>query len=136
MQVTSAFFSEDPERLINAARRACSSPNEEFIRPRAGVAQCRLLMDPEATAAVILQFDGVIEDLPQLVISLSSARAGDGHVVSGCAFVKVPQRNGQVLRVVQEDRKIQLKLSQMLDAVGGKPVRDVPEEFAERCYSL
>lgn len=135
-RTTSAYFSDNPAQLFEAARAACKNPGEEFVQPRRGVAQCRLLLDPETTAAVILQFDGSIRDLPQLVVSLSSARAGEGHVVTGCAFLKVPRKDGDVARVVQPDRAIEAKLREMLNAVGGKPVRDVPDEVAERCLSL
>ena len=136
MPVTAAYFAQDPSALMSAAQAACRNPGEEFVRPQPGVAQCRLLLDPETTAAVILQFDGAIHDLPQLVVSLSSARAGKGYVVSGCAFLKVPRKNGNVVRVVQSDRAIDAKLREMLTAVGGKPLRDVPRDVAERCFSL
>ena len=110
-QVTAAYFANDPAALVAAARGACSHPGEDFVTPAPGVAQCRMLLEPQATAAVILQFDGNIDDLPQLVVSLISARAGDGHAIAGCAFLKVPRKDGRVSRVV-------------------------PAELAERCFSL
>lgn len=135
-QAISAFYSDTPALLFASARNACTGPNEEYIRPAKGVAQCRLLLDPQSTAALILAFDGMIEDLPRLVISLSTAKAPNGHVVSGCAFVMVPQRDGTPLRVAQHDRKIETTLRELLAAVGGQPVRDVPAEVAERCFSI
>ncbi len=135
-QVTSALFAEPPERLIAAARQACSAPGEEFVLPRPGVAQCRVLLDPPTTAAVILNFDGDINELPQLVISLSTAPAPGGHLVTGCAFLKVPRKDGRISRIVQNDRAVAAKLRQMFDAMGGKPVREVPPEAAERCFAL
>ena len=56
--------------------------------------------------------------------------------MSGCAFLKVPRKDGKIARVVQADRRVEAKLRQMLDAVGGKPVRGVPKGVAERCFSL
>lgn len=135
-QVTAAYFAQDPADLIAAARKACDNPGEEFVQPGPGVAQCRFLLDPPTTAAVILNFDGNIKQLPQLVISLTTARAGDGHLVTGCAFLKVPRKDGRISRIVQKDRTIDAKLRQMLSALGGQPVRDVPPEAAERCFSL
>lgn len=135
-KVTAAFFADDPAALVAAAKAACGAPGEEFVRPRAGVTQCRLLLDPPTTAAVILGYDGNINALPQLVISLTTARAGKGYLVTGCAFLKVPRKDGRVSRIVQNDSKVAAQLRELLDAVGGKPVRDVPDGAAERCYSL
>ncbi|MDQ2088833.1 hypothetical protein [Marimonas arenosa] len=134
--VTSAYFAEDPAILIDAARSACRNPGETFVQPRPGVTQCRLLLNPEATAAVILQFDGAIRDLPQLVVSMASARAGDGFVVTGCAFLRVPRKDGSVARIAPVDRAVETKLNDMLRAVGGKPVREVPADVTDRCFSL
>ena len=134
--VTAAFFAEDPALLADAARAACNRPGETFHQPQKGVSQCRLLMDPETTAAVILNFDGAIDDLPQLVVSMVQSKAADGYLVTGCAFLKVPRKDGRISRVVQRDRAIDFRLREMLDSVGGRPVRDVPAEIAERCFSL
>ena len=135
-QVTTAYFTENPANLIAAARKACKRPGEEFVQPRAGVVQCRVLLNPPTTAAVILNYDGDINALPQLVISLTTSKAGKGHLVTGCAFLKVPRKDGRISRIVQNDRAVDAKLRQMLRAVGGKPVRAVTREAAERCFAL
>lgn len=135
-QVTAAYFTEDPAALVAAARGACADPGETFVQPQRGVTQCRLLLDPQTTAAAILSYDGDIKALPQLVISLSTARAGDGHLVTGCAFLKVPHKDGRVSRIVQNDRMVDAQLREMFAAIGGKPVREVPQDMAERCFTL
>ena len=135
-QVTAAYFAEDPARITEAARAACDGPGERHVRPRPGVNQCRLLMDPALTAAVILSYDGAVEPLPELVISLSTARAGEGWLVTGCTFIAMAHKDGSTLRIVQNDRRIEARLAELLAAVGGKPVREVPPEAAERCFSL
>ncbi|UYV39451.1 hypothetical protein N4R57_10870 [Rhodobacteraceae bacterium D3-12] len=135
-RVTAAYFTDDPAALIAAAKGACADPGETFVQPRDGVTQCRLLLDPQTTAAAILSYDGDIKALPQLVISLSTSPAGDGHLVAGCAFLKVPHKDGRVSRIVQNDRTVHGQLREMFDAIGGKPVREVPQEIAKRCYAL
>ena len=77
-QVTTAYFAERPDGMIGAVRTACRNPGVTFVQPRAGVVQCRMYLEPPATAAVILNYDGDIRNLPQLVFSLATARAGDG----------------------------------------------------------
>lgn len=136
-QVTTAWFAAPPAGLIEAARSACAGPGEEFVQPRPGVVQCRLFMEPRTTAAVILKYDGDIKALPQLVISMHMMKApGGGHLVTGCAFLKVPHPGGRVSRIVQNDRAVATKLGKMLGAVGGQPVRDAPPEAAKRCFAL
>ncbi len=134
-QVESAYFAERPDALIKAAQLACSGPGETVHAPRPGVVQCHMLLEPQSTAAAILAYDGTVDDLPRLVVSLASARAGDGYVVTGCAFLKVPQKAGGVKRVVHNDPRIATRLRRMLEYLGGQPLREVPEGAREACLS-
>ncbi len=135
-QVAGAWFAERPAGLVEAAKAACSEPGEEFVQPRPGTVQCRMLLSPETTAAVILHYDGDIEALPQLVVSLTTTQAQSGYLVTGCAFLKVPRKDGTISRIVQNDREVATKLGGMLAAVGGKPLRNAPPEAVERCFAL
>ena len=134
--VAAAYFAEDPAALHAAAEAACDAPAETFVRPGPGVVQCRMLMPPDLTAAVILSYDGVVEPLPQLVISLAKARAGDGHVVAGCTFVRLQRADGRMARILQNDPRIQARIHALLKKMGGKPLRNVPAEAVARCLSL
>lgn len=131
--VASARFDQAPPILDEATQMACDDPGSELVRPRPGVIQCRLLLSPEATAAAILTYDGSIEDLPRLVISLSTQKARTGDVVTGCAFLMIPLKDGSVRRVVHNDRALDARLRRMLAAVGGQPLQTPPEGAAERC---
>lgn len=134
-QVTSAFFSEPPDRIFAAAREACNRPGARFVQPAKGVVQCQMLIHPESTAAAILSYDGMLDDLPRLSMSLAAARAGEGWVVTGCAFLRIPQKDGRLARVVQNDRRIDARLAQLLAAAGGQPVAEVTPAQAERCFA-
>lgn len=135
-QATAAFFSENPKALLAAAREACKGPGEKFVRSRTGSTQCHMHLDPTTTAAVILGYDGDINALPKLVVSLSTMKLRDGYLVTGCAFLKVPRKNGQVGRIVQNDRGVDAKLRELLTVVGGTPVRDVPKTAVDRCLAI
>lgn len=135
-QTRSARFEARPEMMFAAARSACSGPGERFVSPAPGIAQCHILMEPQTTAGVLLNFDGTMEDLPRLVISLSETKAAEGWVVTSCAFLRVPTKDGHLRRVVQSDPRIRAKLAELLGRMGGTPVETVAPEVAERCYRL
>ncbi|MDQ2092723.1 hypothetical protein [Rhodalgimonas zhirmunskyi] len=135
-ETRSALFDSRPAMMFSAAQAACSGPGERFVRPAPGVAQCQLLMDPQTTAAIILGFDGAVEDLPRLVISLSETQLGDGWIVTGCAFLKIPMKDGRIRRVIQSDPRVRAKITEMLTRMGGTPTDAVPADVAERCFDV
>lgn len=121
--------------MLQAAQAACAGPGETFARPRSGHLQCRILLEPETTAALILEFDGSVERLPELVLSLSVTRAGEGYLVTGCSYLSVPRKDGSIVRVVPADPTFATDYENLLMAAGGKSVRDVPQAAAEHCFA-
>lgn len=134
--VTAAFFSQPPTALFQAARSACTGPNESFHTPRKGVSQCRILLDPETTATMILGFDGTVNDLPRLVISMASLKAESGHVVAGCAYLLIPQKNGHIRRLVHNDRVVDAKLRELMRRADGQPLAQAPVPAVDACLSV
>ena len=59
-----ARFSEFPEPLYAAFRAACEGPAQSYVRPDRNFAECRELLPPDTTAAIILSYDGMLDDLP------------------------------------------------------------------------
>ncbi|MEL6958299.1 MAG: hypothetical protein AAGL89_05035 [Pseudomonadota bacterium] len=80
---------------------------------------CTSLPEPEAAAALILQFDGTVDKLPSYVISFSSLNVTDGFVVTADAYIRVPQRAGGVRQVRFEDLQLSDDLAELLKAAGG-----------------
>ena len=132
-QVTSAHFVQAPAGLGEAMQVACADPGDEIHSPVPSVIQCRMLLEPAATANAILAYDGIIETLPRLVISLARTGASDGEVVTSCAFLMVPQRDGRVQRVLHDDRRIEQKLRGMLARLGGTPMTTPPGDAVDAC---
>jgi hypothetical protein len=73
-----AYFADYPARLFMTAEALCDGPGQNVVKPDRNQLRCESLSDPESTAAMILQFDGTVEDLPKLVIAFSERPAGEG----------------------------------------------------------
>ncbi|MEX0338070.1 MAG: hypothetical protein AB3N11_03425 [Arenibacterium sp.] len=116
----SAEFESFPNRLFQKAEEVCSDPSESFVRVSRDVIECRLLLPPETTAAVILTYDGVVEDLPQAVVRFAARADGDGYVVDILPYLRVPQRDAAPLRVAQADPRLFRQMQSLLLLSGGQ----------------
>ena len=116
----SAEFESFPKQLFSKAEDACSHPSETFVRLSREVIECRLLLPPETTAAVILTYDGAVEELPQAVIRFTARAKGDGYAVEILPYLRVPQRNGAPLRVAQPDPSLFQQMQSLLLLTGGQ----------------
>jgi hypothetical protein len=114
-----ARFSDYPEQLIEAFAVACEGPTQSFRRPSQDVVECREILPPEPTAAIILQYDGTLNDLPELVIRFSTDRSGPDYVVSNDVFLNVPQKSGDAVQVRMESDRLQQRFDDLYRRAGG-----------------
>ena len=117
-----AFFQGYPERLFFAAGEVCDGPGQSVVRPTADEVRCESLPDPESAAAIILQFDGTIEDLPQLVVSFIGRETTQGYLVTADNYIRVPQRDGGIRQVRFPSAQVDRDLAELLTAAGGRPL--------------
>ncbi|MEX0284416.1 MAG: hypothetical protein AB3N23_07365 [Paracoccaceae bacterium] len=116
-----AMFQSYPDALFEAFESACGGPAQTFNRPNPDVVECREYLPPEATAALILSFDGTTEDLPELVIRFQAQAADAGYLVENDVFVSVPQKDGRRVQVRREDHKLMRTLDKLYERAGGVP---------------
>ncbi|RBW52614.1 hypothetical protein DS909_15265 [Phaeobacter gallaeciensis] len=117
-----AVFESKPEPLINAFTQRCSQPPASFIRKSESHIQCRINMSPDETAAAILSYDGHIDDLPQIVIDLTTTPHENGVIVRIENYLNVPQRAGPDVHVVVANSRTERMLSRLFTGSGGKPL--------------
>lgn len=117
-----ARFATYPTTLFAAVESACKDPAETFVRAGRDVVQCRILLPPEPTAAILLRYDGIPEDLPQLVIEFSATRDGTGYLVANQTYLSVPQKSGAPLRVSRPDAQLSRMIDALYTKAGGTPV--------------
>ena len=118
-----ARFPEFPEPLYAAFRAACEGPAQSYNRPERGFAECRELLPPDTTAAVILSYDGSLEDLPELGIRFTTTETADtpGYLVQNDIFLNVPRRNAGELQVRLPDERLSRTISALYRKAGGVP---------------
>lgn len=117
-----AYFTGYPEPLFFAAGAVCTEPGQNVVRPSRNEVRCESLLDPESTAAIILQFDGSIEDLPKLVWTFKGRDTAEGYLVTADNYLRVPQRNGEVQQVRFPSAETTQDARQLLQAAGGRPL--------------
>jgi len=96
----SALYQTRPKALIEGFAAACSEPGETLRRPDPGTWQCWVDLPADMTAAAILQHDGTLKALPQLVVQLQIAQQADGQFRATLQdYLNVPQTSGAALRI-------------------------------------
>lgn len=119
-----ARFTEFPETLYSAFKASCEGPAQTFRRPERGFAECRELLPPEATAAVILGYDGTIDDLPELVIRFSTTKQSPDFIVENDIFLNVPQKNAKDVQVRMPDPRVSRTIDTLYRRAGGVPITE------------
>ncbi len=119
---TEARFTERPDHLFAALEETCTKPADTFVRKSPDQVQCRTFLPPKPTAAIILNYDGTIRDLPELVVQLSGQVDADSYVLENSYFLEVPQLRGPTLQVRQGDRRVERRMISLLRAAGGVPL--------------
>ncbi|MFQ6548976.1 hypothetical protein AADZ90_013540 [Aestuariibius sp. 2305UL40-4] len=117
-----AYFSEYPSDLLDAAQEACSGPGDEIRRHQGDSFSCEMLLPPEATAGIILEYDGNLEDLPRFVFRFDTEERGSGYLVTTDNFVRVPQRDGGTIRIRLRDMRLERRMAILLTQAGGRPL--------------
>lgn len=117
-----AYFQGYPERLFVAAGAVCDAPGQSVVRPSVDEVRCESLPDPESAAALILQFDGTVENLPKLVIAISGRDTAQGYLVTADNYIRVPQRSGQSQLIRFPNQQVESDMARLLRAAGGRPL--------------
>jgi hypothetical protein len=114
-----ARFDTAPARLVAALEQLCTAPAQRIVRPGPGVTECRMLLNPEATAGAILRYGGTVNRLPESVIRLRVIPQGDGVLLASAAYLEVPRTAGDVLQVVFPDPEMDRRMARVLTDLGG-----------------
>lgn len=117
-----AYFTDYPERLFFVAAELCNGPGQSVIKPNRNQVRCESLPDPESAAAIILQFDGTVEELPKLVIAFSGRDTEQGYLMTVDNYIRVPGRDGGAQQVRFEDVRVTESLTELLENAGGRPL--------------
>ena len=117
-----AYFPAFPTVLFAAASGTCDGPGQTLVRPSRDQVRCESLPDPESAAAIILQFNGTVENLPKLVISISGRNTAEGYLVTAEHYINVPQRDGGTQQVRFPDLSVERDVRGLLTAAGGRPI--------------
>jgi hypothetical protein len=115
-----AFFTEFPAVLLFASAEACNDPVQTVVRPSRNEVRCETLPAPDAAAALILGYDGTVEDLPRFVIGFRVSPQDGGYVVTAENYVRVPQRTGPARQIRLRDPVIESSIRDLLAAAGGR----------------
>ncbi|WP_170477601.1 hypothetical protein [Ruegeria arenilitoris] len=118
----SAQFTDYPKQMFSSFQTQCDGPGEDYLRMGKGSFECREQLPPEATAYLILSFDGHPRDLPRIVTRLSSTKNQLGYRVDADLFFLVPQKDGTTLRVPVQSETLDKDFSQLYVRFGGMPI--------------
>ncbi|MGV6847215.1 MAG: hypothetical protein ACWA5A_02420 [Marinibacterium sp.] len=116
-----ARFAAFPDGLYQAFHAACTGPAQVYTRPRRDFAECRELLPPDMTAAIILGYDGTVDDLPQLVIRFATTREGTDYLVENDVFLNVPRRDNDALEIRIPDPRLGRTIDALYRRAGGVP---------------
>jgi hypothetical protein len=116
-----ARFSEYPAGLFASFSASCTGPARTFRASGPNTAECLEFMPPRITAAFILEYTGVPEDLPRLVIRFQAEPDSDSYLVRNDIYVNVPQRTGAARQVPYDDPKLRRQLDLLYIRAGGVP---------------
>jgi len=117
-----ARFPEFPTRLFSTLEGTCTEPAQQFQRISREIAECREYLEPQATAAIILSYDGTTADLPQLVVRLTARAEGQDYLVTTAAYLNVPQKDKGVRRLGFSSPHFNRELQALYRLTGGTPL--------------
>ncbi|MBT8412612.1 MAG: hypothetical protein KJP02_12575 [Octadecabacter sp.] len=115
-----AYFTSYPQRFFDAAALACNRPGQSVVAPNRNELRCESLPDPQSAAALILQFDGSVQDLPVYVIAFQGIDTVQGYLVTADNYIRVPQRTGGAQQIRFPDPDISREMGNILQAAGGR----------------
>ncbi len=117
-----AYFKAYPGHFFEAAAAVCTQPGQELVRPDAHEVRCESFPTPEVAAALILQFDGTVEALPQFVIAFRGANDSAGYLVTADSYIRVPQKSGTAQQLRFPDDEMTENFKTLLEQAGGRPL--------------
>jgi len=117
-----ARFPEFPTQLFSALQGTCTEPAQQFRRISREIAECREYLEPRATAAIILSYDGTTADLPQLVVRLTARAEGQDYLVTTATYLNVPQKDKGVRRLGFASPHFNQELQALYRLTGGTPL--------------
>ena len=117
-----AYFTRYPSRLFTVAAELCDGPGQTVVSPNRNEVRCESLPDPESAAAIILQYDGTVEDLPKLVISFLGRETTQGYLMTMDSYIRVPQRTGGTQQIRFDDPRTAESFEDLLTSAGGRPL--------------
>jgi hypothetical protein len=116
-----ARFPGFPAGIFSALQESCSNPAQQYTRLSQNVAECREYLEPEATAAIILTYEGTTDDLPQLVLRLDAQADGSEYLLTTNAYLNVPQKTQGAIHVTFPSRHFDKTLKDLYRQSGGTP---------------
>ncbi len=117
----SAQFDTYPTRLFETFEASCSGPGETFQKLGDRGFACSEFLPPEATAFLILNYDGDPQDLPKSIMRLIPTKTSGGYRVDASLVFEVPQKNGSKVEVPVESEELDKTMSTLYRALGGSP---------------
>lgn len=118
----SAQFPDYPQNLFRSFKTDCAGPGDSYRKTSSNSVECREALSPEATAYLILNFDGYPQNLPQIVTRLSSSKNQAGYRVDAELFFLVPQKDGKTVRIPVESKDLDRDFSRLYADFGGTPI--------------
>ena len=117
-----ALYSEFPTDLFAFHAEVCARPGETVVQPSPREVRCEILLPPEMTGGIILQFNGTVEDLPKLVMALIAQPSDDGYVVTSDSYLRIPQQDGRVRLVRLPNDETRASIRELFEVSGGTPL--------------
>lgn len=117
-----AFFAEFPAQLYAAAAYGCQDPADTFTQLSESVIECETLPTPDAAAALILRFDGDIQNLPTMVNRMSAQPQGDGFQVMAEYFFRVPQLDTSIKEVRFQQKDVDRAIRRVFRLAGAAEI--------------
>jgi len=118
----SAQFEQYPERLFNAFETGCAGPAESFSKTSSGKFECSELLPADASAFLILKYNGTPQELPKSVTQITSTKNTAGYRVDADMFFLVPQKTGPDVKVPVVSSELDENLQALYRALGGSPI--------------
>ena len=116
----SAFFDAFPGLLFEAVGEGCQGEADTLTQISETELLCESLPSPQAAAALILQFDGDIEQLPTFVTTLVAEPRGEGFAVTTEYYYRVPQKNGETAVIRFSEPRIEQTIRRVFASAGGQ----------------
>ena len=115
-----AVFAEYPQFLFDAIAASCEGPGRKVVRPSTEELRCEGLPPVEAAAALILDFEGTVEDLPRYVSSVAIAEAGGEYTVTADTYIRIPQTGGTARIIRIPDPELDALIRTVFEGAGGR----------------